>query len=340
MFKNKAPGTLVLHFDDGTEVELNENIVQESADEYWKSQSINSIRATMLTRCPLCPKEDKTLCDAVESIYPIVALIDRYPSYQPVLIEYWESETKYLTIESTLQVGLEYLVRLSTFKYCEVTKKFSKFLSGIALFSENLEEIAEQIKKNVFWELKGDVKAYERKLKQLEQVFRITAENKINLFRILAKGDSFQNALLQSLLSLQLVTLGVDSRDSHEENIQNNRVIKIQQEHDNFFALFDKMEDSLIRQGQSMISISDWDEFTGKLKDHFRSEGQEFDSSNYPDKEIHHRKHKELLEYLSLFEQMRTAEGVLIDFKDLRLLRQSILDHIEVFDNEMIGYLH
>jgi len=92
-------------------------------------------------------------------------------------------------------------------------------------------------------------------------------------------------------------------------------------------------------QEESKILISDWAEFISQLKYHFQSEGQEFDSSNYPYKMLHNSKHNELLGYLPLFEQKKTADGILVDFDDLRLLRQSILDHVEVLDMEMPGYL-
>jgi len=88
-------------------------------------------------------------------------------------------------LESTLQVVLEYIVRLSIFEYCDATQKFKEFFRGIALFSDNIEEIAEQIRKNVFWAVKGNAKAYKKKLKGIEQVLRITTENKLNRFRMM-----------------------------------------------------------------------------------------------------------------------------------------------------------
>jgi hypothetical protein len=185
MLEKMSPGTLVIYFPDGNKVEISERIVRENADKYWKSHSLNDIKATMLTRCAFCSKGNDTFCDAVGSIFPVLPFFDGYLSHQPVRIEYWESETGYLTLESTLQVVLEYIVRLSIFEYCDATQKFKEFFRGIALFSDNIEEIAEQIRKNVFWAVKGNAKAYKKKLKGIEQVLRITTENKLNRFRMM-----------------------------------------------------------------------------------------------------------------------------------------------------------
>lgn len=218
--KVTAPG-LYLVFDDGLFLSFTQDYIATMKDRYLADADLlpPTVRQAPAYRlCSVCPKRDTALiCHAIPTVFPFIEHMDRFLSHDSVVAIYrpepsdTDPNSPVVQVARTsVQRALQHVSVLSLIHYCEIGLAYFKYFNGVVPLLDPLL-IAEQIYRNVFWELRGDQQAIDATLSKMRREMDVTIRCQIERLRLFCKSDAFPNAFVITHIVTQLLDTNLDA---------------------------------------------------------------------------------------------------------------------------------
>lgn len=219
------PDVLCVTFRDGRRVEFSPAQVRTFATEFLDSAEHvpDSVRrAAEFQRCSICPHAGEPgYCHALFPSLTVLASFDRYPSYEPVEVSYWDPALDGSTSKKTsLQKAMHGVSILSLTEYCEFGRRYRDLFLHVNPLMK-LAAVASRIYLNAFWLSGGDPVATAECLKGLTDGLQVTIRCQLKRLRLICKSDSFQNAFASTHVLADL--LETNLRGALDESLAQHR---------------------------------------------------------------------------------------------------------------------
>lgn len=193
---------LYLLFDDGRELRITRPHIEQAAHEFERNPDMiprACRKATAFAPCAICPKRDITAyCHAIPTVFPFLAELDRYLSYDRVSVVYRapaqvdEGDMLHVT-RTSMQRALQHVAILSLMYYCEIGLQYVKYFHGIIPFM-SAQNLAERLYANILIDRAGDPVAIEETIAGLRGELDYTIGCQIERLRVVCRNDAFLNA--------------------------------------------------------------------------------------------------------------------------------------------------
>lgn len=191
---DKPPG-LYLRMADGEELALTaENIGAATralfADAKKVPPSVHEADAFHL--CSICPlRGSGDTCHAIRPILAVWDRFDRYPSHEPVTVEYRAMGSEYVVAaETTLQRALQYVSVMSLMYYCEVGKQYWRYFCGTHPLMA-VDDLVSTVYLNMFWASQGDVARTHKLIDAFHRDITTTTQCQMARLKLICHSDSF-----------------------------------------------------------------------------------------------------------------------------------------------------
>ncbi len=193
----EQPG-LYIYFEDSTRLVLTRENTDRITREYWMDPDKipqNVKEAVSFQRCDFCPlKAKEDFCDALHPTLPLLAVIDKFSSFDKVTVIYkGENKDLYHVSDTTLQRALRYISNLSLISYCRIGRKYRKYYSGIIPIMET-DEIVNRMYLNMYWIHRGNENTVNNTISTMRKEITMTTQNQLERLRLICKNDAFLNA--------------------------------------------------------------------------------------------------------------------------------------------------
>lgn len=212
---------------DETQLLLTRTNVERIAKEFWNDPAKISVeikKASKFQRCEICSKKGLGgLCNAVRPIFPLLEQLDKYVSYDKVIVVYSDGKESILHIaDATIQNALRYISALSLMVYCQEGRKYWKYFYGINPLMTG-KEIASRICLNMYWLYKSSKQEeIDKIIKEFTNEIRITSKNQVERLNLVCKNDAFMNAFVNTQLVTEFLSMGIrESLNQSFENFEN-----------------------------------------------------------------------------------------------------------------------
>jgi len=206
---------IYLQFPDGSSMDFSKERIKQLADEYWN----NPVKIPPHIReqenfktCEVCPyKGQNVFCSAMKPLLPFLEEMEKFTSYDKVMVVYIAKEGILHASETTMQGAMQYVANMALFEYCEDTKQYKKYFTGITPLMDSKKAMC-KIFLNIYWLSKGNSEKAKKILDDLNRDVTCTATSCVKRLNTICKSDVFMNAYVKTqtitdILSMSFETL-------------------------------------------------------------------------------------------------------------------------------------
>lgn len=211
---------LYIIFNPKNILSLTDKIIHDTAENFLSDSSkiSNEVKNNLLfQRCNHCPKrQEKTLCDSLRTILPFMDTIDKYKSYDKILILYRGNEKQlYYLSDTTMQVAFQYTAILTLTQYCQFGIRYKTYFYGVVPVM-SAPEVAKRIYLNAYFLHKGNEKEINSFIKEFSDGVLISSTRQVERLRLICKNDIFMNSFVTMQMVTQFLTLDI-AKEINEE---------------------------------------------------------------------------------------------------------------------------
>ncbi len=198
---------LYLLFPDGRRITLTRERIESFAHLFEANleQIPPAIRtAVAFQACPVCPeRENSRFCHALPATLAYFEDLQGFKSFDQVAAVYkGPGQGLVFVPETTLQEALQFVVILSLLYYCELGKRYWRYLLGIHPLM-GPEEMITRIHLNVFWDCKGDQRKVNEVLRLFSDEITCTCRCQVNRLRLICKDETLVNAFVNTQAQIE-----------------------------------------------------------------------------------------------------------------------------------------
>lgn len=340
---NYKENGLYIHLDDGKLILINPSTANEAADRIWNDPKLFSDEKKsnfIFQRCGGCSTQDKTLCDGMKVILPIIEELNDRKSYDPV-VAIFRNDDELVIRHTQLQHALEYIMHMMVTEFCTLSKIYSRYYHGVKPLMQ-AQEVAEKIFFNIMNDFSNNFELSKLRAKQLDAIIELTSRSRAKRISNLATGDVLLNANANMALPTLLLKMALEQDENKKEGEDELGWKKI---YELGIPLLDQQHGVLIeflRQLWLKYEDSDDQNFPKDYlipllkhsKAHFHDEEELFKKEvALPFPEDHLQSH---INFVERIESLINSSETTFQMEVLELVRLWVLEHILVYDNNLV----
>lgn len=206
---------LYLMLKSGNKLELTHENIEKVTTEFWEDE--NKIpshlkQAIDFKRCDICPiKNRDDLCNAIRPVLPLLEILDDFVSHDEVVAIYKGKDRDLLHIaDTTMQDALKFISILSLTGYCQLGRKYRKYFLGIILLMD-AKQVAIRLYLNIYQYNQGNKETVDKTINCFKEDMTMTSKNQLKRLNLICKNDAFLNAIVNTQLATQLLTMDMES---------------------------------------------------------------------------------------------------------------------------------
>ena len=164
--------------------------------------------AVQFEACPVCPERAAAkFCHALPATLAFSDELRDFRSYDRVSAVYRDQERALVCVpETTMQEALQFVAILSLIHYCEVGRKYARFLHGVHPLMAPAELMA-RVHLNIYWDCKGDRDRIASTLKSFSDEITCTCRCQVSRLQLICKRDALVNAFVNTQAQIECLAL-------------------------------------------------------------------------------------------------------------------------------------
>jgi len=205
---------LYLIVKDSQVINLTKESIEKLTLEFWNNPSKISPQVKEVAefqRCPFCPlKGEKTICDAIRPVLPLIEQLDKFVSFDEVTAVYRGEDNKlYHLAVTNMQTALKYIAITSLVFFCQYGKKYQKYFWQIMPLSGG-HDCCIRMYLNIYSLHKGKEDEIKEIILKFVEKIRITTQNQVKRLNMICKNDALMNAFVNTQVTSEFLNLNVE----------------------------------------------------------------------------------------------------------------------------------